>query len=106
MKGNALPFLWARGLAAAAATWKALLLALAPTSLLRAELPPEIKPQADEYDRAMAATGIYAGRQVPVPGQPDQMEDYGWTEHSARRVSQPARTHLREVLLSQGFELR
>ena len=30
-----------------------------------------------EYDRAMAATGIYAGRQVPVPGQPDQMEDYG-----------------------------
>lgn len=59
-----------------------------------------------EYDRAMAATGIYAGRQVPVPGQPGQLEDYGWTEHSARRVSQPHRTHLRAVLEGQGFELR
>ena len=59
-----------------------------------------------EYDRAMAATGIYAGRQVPVPGQPGEMEDYGWTEHSARRVSQAHRTHLREVLEGQGFELR
>ena len=59
-----------------------------------------------EYDRAMVATGIYDGRQVAVPGKEGQMEDYGWTEHSARRVSQPARTLLREVLLAQGFELR
>lgn len=34
MKGNALPFLWARGLIAAAATWKALLLALALNAAL------------------------------------------------------------------------
>ena len=37
MNGNALPFLWARGLLAAAATWKALLLALptfSPLALL------------------------------------------------------------------------
>lgn len=59
-----------------------------------------------EYDRAMAATGIYAGRQVPVPGRPGEMEDYGWTEHSARRVSQAHRIHLRDVLEKQGFGLR
>lgn len=59
-----------------------------------------------EYDQAMAATGIYAGRQVPVPGRPGAMEDYGWTEHSARRMSQPQRTHLRAVLESQGFGLK
>jgi FMN reductase (NADPH) len=56
-----------------------------------------------EYDRTMAATGIYEGRQVPVPGAPGQMEAYGWMEHSARRVSQPQRTTLRDALLKQGF---
>jgi len=59
-----------------------------------------------EYDRAMAATGIYGGRQVPVPGKPEVMEDYGWTEHSARRVAQAVRTDLREVLERQGFALK
>jgi len=59
-----------------------------------------------DYDRAMIATGIYEGRQVPVPGKPDQAEDYGWMEHSARRVSQAARTDLREVLARQGFDLK
>jgi len=59
-----------------------------------------------EYDRAMAATGIYGGRQVPVPGKPQVMEDYGWTEHSARRVAQAMRTDLREVIEKQGFALK
>lgn len=59
-----------------------------------------------EYDATMAATGIYDNRQVAVPGQPGHMEAYGWTEHSARRVSRPARTDLREVLHEQGFELK
>ena len=59
-----------------------------------------------DYDRAMVATGIYEGRQVPVPGQPDSVEDYGWQEHSARRVSQPHRTELRDVLEQQGFALQ
>jgi FMN reductase (NADPH) len=59
-----------------------------------------------EYDRFMATTGIYAGRQVPVPGRPGEMEDYGWTEHSARRVSQAHRVHLREVVEKQGFGLK
>jgi hypothetical protein len=54
----------------------------------------------------MIATGIYEGRQVPVPGKPDQVEDYGWMEQSARRVSQPTRTFLRQVLGRQGFDLK
>jgi FMN reductase (NADPH) len=58
-----------------------------------------------EYDRTMIATGIYEGRQVPVPGKPGQVEDYGWLEHSARRVSQAARTELRDILRRQGFAL-
>jgi len=59
-----------------------------------------------DYDRAMVGTGIYEGRQVPVPGKPEQVEDYGWLEHSARRVSQPTRTFLRQVLEHQGFALK
>ena len=58
------------------------------------------------YDRAMIETGIYDGRQVPAPGIESEVEDYGWQEHSARRVSQPLRTHLRGVLRQQGFELK
>jgi FMN reductase (NADPH) len=59
-----------------------------------------------EYDRAMAATGIYGGRQVPMPGKPEVMEDYGWTEHTARRVTQAVRTDLRAVAERQGFTLK
>jgi FMN reductase (NADPH) len=58
------------------------------------------------YDQAMIATGIYQGRQVAVPGMDGEVEDYGWLEHSARRVSQPSRTRLREVLEGQGFLLK
>ncbi len=57
------------------------------------------------YDQAMIETGIYQGRQVPVPGKPEEVEAYGWLEHTARRVSQPMRTHLRAVLREQGFPL-
>jgi FMN reductase (NADPH) len=59
-----------------------------------------------EYDRTMIASGIYNNRQVKTPNKPDQVEDYGWLEHSARRVSQPTRAELREVLREQGFELK
>ena len=58
-----------------------------------------------EYDRMMVETGIYDGRQVAVPGVAGEMEDYGWQEHSARRVSQRLRPHLRGVLTQQGLEL-
>lgn len=59
-----------------------------------------------EYDRAMMMTGIYEDRQVPVPGRPAHVNDYGWLEHSARRVSQARRTELRAVLERQGFRLK
>lgn len=58
------------------------------------------------YDQAMIDTEIYRGRQVPAPGREGEMENYGWQEHSARRVSQPVRTSLRQVLDEQGFALR
>jgi FMN reductase (NADPH) len=60
----------------------------------------------EAYDRAMIATGTYKGRQVPVPGCEGEVEAYGWQEHSARRVSMPARTGLRQALERQGFELK
>ena len=59
-----------------------------------------------EYDRVMAASGIYGGRQVPVAGQTGVMEDYGWLEHSARRVSEAHRAGLSEILRRQGFTLK
>lgn len=59
----------------------------------------------EKYDQEMIATGIYRGRQVSaadlIPA-----DQYGWTEHSARRVSQVMRPHLREVLAEMGFELK
>ncbi len=58
------------------------------------------------YDATMIATGIYSSRQVPVPGKLEEMEDYGWTDHSARRVSLAARTELRPALEKQGFCLK
>ena len=58
-----------------------------------------------EYNRAMIETGIYQGRQVPVPGKEGETEEYSWMEQSAQRVSQPARTGLRAVLEKQGFGL-
>ncbi len=57
------------------------------------------------YDKAMIATGIYEGRQVPVPGKPEAVEDYGWMEHSARRIAQPARMDLRHIAEGQGYGL-
>jgi len=59
----------------------------------------------EAYDRIMMETGIYRGRQVNVPGSRGNVEDYGWLEHSARRVSTPVRTELRKVLRDQGFGL-
>ncbi len=58
-----------------------------------------------EYDRTMAATGIYSGRQSPFPGRETNPEEYGWLEHTARRVARLSRTGLKAVLLEQGFEL-
>jgi FMN reductase (NADPH) len=59
-----------------------------------------------EYDRTILETGIYKGRQVPVPGKEGEREDYGWLEHTARRVSKAERTGLRPALEKQGFALK
>jgi nitroreductase len=59
----------------------------------------------EQYDQEMIATGIYSGRQV---SQEDPLPEskYGWQEHSARRVSNVLRPHLRAVLQEIGFELK
>jgi nitroreductase len=62
--------------------------------------------QVADYDRAMIATGIYRGRQVAVPGRPGEMKDYGWSEHSARRVAKALRQELGDVIRRQGFGLK
>jgi len=81
---------------------------LAPSAILHWEQydPQPRDAELRDYDRAMIATGIYEGRQVPVPGKSGVMEDYGWLEHSARRVSQAWRTDLRQVLERQGYLLK
>jgi nitroreductase len=56
-----------------------------------------------EYDRTMRETGVYVGRHISVPGRPDDLPDYGWLEHTARKVSRAERTGLRKVLEKQGF---
>ncbi len=58
------------------------------------------------YDSAMIASGTYNSRQVTVPGKPGEMEDYGWMEQSARRVSVAVRTGLRSALEKQGLCLK
>ena len=67
-------------------------------------------PDQDEallaYDKMMRETGIYEDRQVPVPGKEGEMESYGWMEHTARRVSNPARPTLRAEIEKQGFGLK
>lgn len=80
---------------------------LALREILRWEkYAPPLDEALLEYDKVMAATGIYDQRQVPVPGKPDEVEDYGWLEHTSRRVSKAVRTSLRGILEKQGFGLK
>jgi nitroreductase len=58
----------------------------------------------ESYDRAMIATGIYKGRQVGA--QDLDQTQYGWMEHTARRVSKPSRPHLRQSIQQAGFALK
>jgi FMN reductase (NADPH) len=62
---------------------------------------PDDREYIREYDRAMVETGIYDGRQVS--GETMEPKEYGWAEHSARRVSRPARPYLKAVLEEMGF---
>jgi FMN reductase (NADPH) len=58
----------------------------------------------EAYDQAMIATGIYRNRQQTGESLPES--DYGWQEHSARRVARAVRVGLRAVLEKQGFLLK
>lgn len=65
MKGNALPFLWARGLTAAASSWKALLLALALNAALALVVTaPLVSRLHDLLDGRPAAEGLAKGWDV------------------------------------------
>ena len=64
-----------------------------------------------DYDTTMRDTGIYRNRQQPGT-RPDGSaaeqipeEEYGWLEHSARRVSAPQRPDLSVQVRRQGFRL-
>ncbi len=63
---------------------------------------PDDEAALRAYDREMIATGIYRGRRVAA-AQETSPDAYGWMEHSARRVSQKQRLHLRRDLLTAGF---
>jgi FMN reductase (NADPH) len=67
--------------------------------------PKDEKSHLDDYDQEMIETGIYSGRQVSA-ADPIPVDQYGWTEHTARQVSQVVRPHLRAVLVEMGFELK
>ena len=69
------------------------------------EYNPDDAEELQTYDQAMIETGIYRGRTPAVRDQPEQVEDYGWLEHTARQVAQPVRAHLREILREQDFAL-
>lgn len=58
------------------------------------------------YDRAMIESGLYKGRQIPAPDRSVKDEEYGWSEHIARRAAQVARTSLRDAVQEQGFALK
>lgn len=80
-----------------------------PRLPLRAVLHWETYQQEDldhleAYDQAMIETGIYGGRQIDR--QDRDPADYGWMEHSARRVSKPSRPELRETIIESGFALQ
>lgn len=67
---------------------------------------PNKDTELHQYDRIMVESGLYHGRQVPIPGNPNKLESYGWLEHSARRVSEAERVNLRSFLDKQGFGLK
>lgn len=57
-----------------------------------------------EYDQAMIETGIYDGRQVD--GEDREITEYGWMEHSARRVRKPSRPQLKQAIKESGFHIK
>ncbi len=80
-----------------------------PRLPLQAVLHQEVYQENDleysvEYDKAMIDTGIYGGRQIDREDR--EVEDYGWMEHSARRVRKPSRPKLRQAIINSGFTMK
>jgi len=80
-----------------------------PRLPLKAVLHRELYQEDDldqllEYDQAMIETGIYSGRQVA--GEDREPADYGWMEHSARRVSKPSRPQLKQSIIKSGYQIK
>jgi FMN reductase (NADPH) len=74
--------------------------------------PKAVEEAIEEYDRVMLKSGIYKDREIPLDeveriAGADAQDQYGWIEHSARRISsknpERARAHLRSVLDKAGF---
>lgn len=65
----------------------------------------KLLPSLQTYDQVMAETGIYGGRQVQTADGQTEMENYGWMEHTARRIVDAPRKGMRAVVEGQGFEL-
>ncbi len=73
---------------------------------------PEFESYIEEYDKLVKSTGLYNGlrRKIPAPdGRTVSEDDYGWSEHTARRLAstdpRTLRTHLKDFLQSQKFGL-
>lgn len=66
----------------------------------------KLLPDLQSYDKVMAETGIYGGRQVQLADGSTEMENYGWMEHTARRIVDAPRKGMRAVVESQGFGLK
>ncbi|MFW5642746.1 MAG: nitroreductase family protein [Alkalispirochaeta sp.] len=79
--------------------------------LHRERYNPASRDLLEEYDRSMAATEIYRGRQQNgvrpdgTPAEPIAESGYGWLEHSARRGSLRRRAEMTGVIRRQGYAL-
>jgi len=79
--------------------------------LHRERYNPAPRELLEEYDRSMAETEIYRGRQQNgvrpdgTPAEPIPESEYGWLEHSARRGSLRRRSEMTEVIRRQGYAL-
>ncbi|TQO20914.1 nitroreductase [Rhodoglobus vestalii] len=75
----------------------------------------DLEQHVTDYDAAMIANGLYAGRQVATGTHQVADSEYGWAEHTARRTSKPEtlagpsaalRDQLKDEVESRGFTIR
>jgi FMN reductase (NADPH) len=59
-----------------------------------------------KFDEEVIASGLYQSRQTPFPGREEELVNYGWLEHLARRVAKSGRVDVRAALEKQGFLIK